>query len=145
MANQERSTARRIALQGLYQIDVQGESFISDTLQAFINESTDDPVVRDAAYFMAKAAWGFHAMADEWLNRLTTKWSVSRMAVVDRNILRLAAWELVNYPETPPKVVLDEAINMGKEFSTQDSGQFINGLLDALLREHLAMTGKTMS
>jgi N utilization substance protein B len=58
--------------------------------------------------------------------------------------LRLAAWELVNYPDTPPKVVLDEAINMGKEYSTADSGNFINGILDTLLREHLALTGRTV-
>ena len=56
----------------------------------------------------------------------------------------MGVWELINYPQTPAKVVLDEAINMGKEFSTADSGAFINGILDAVLKEHLAATGKTV-
>ena len=131
----ERSQARRIALQGLYQLDVQGDSFLIDGLQSFVDQATDEPRMREIAYFMAKAAWAFHATADQWLGRIADKWPVYRMAVVDRNILRLAAWELMNYPETPPKVVLDEAISMGKEFSTADSGSFINGILDTLLKE----------
>ena len=143
----ERSQARRIALQGLYQLDVQGDSFLSagvEGLQGFIDQATEDPRVREIAYFMAKSAWAFRATADEWMGRIASKWPVYRMATVDRNILRLAAWELINYPDTPPKVVLDEAINMGKEFSTADSGNFINGILDTLLREHLALTGRTL-
>jgi N utilization substance protein B len=146
--NHERSQARRIALQGLYQLDVQGDSFMSAGpagLQGFVEGSTDDPKIRDLAYFMARSAWLFRATADAWMGRIAAKWPVYRMATVDRNILRLAAWELVNYPETPPRVVLDEAINMGKEFSTADSGNFINGILDALLKEHLANTGRTMT
>ena len=140
----ERSQARRIALQGLYQLDVQGEPYLADGLQGFVDQATEDPKVREIAYFMAKSAWAFHTTADTWLGRSAEKWPIHRMAVVDRNILRLAAWELVNYPQTPPKVVLDEAIDMGKEFSTADSGGFINGILDALLKELLANTGRKM-
>jgi transcription antitermination protein NusB len=142
--NYERSQARRIALQGLYQLDVQGESFLIDGLQAFVSEATDDPRVREIAVYMARSAWLFRATADEWLGRIAAKWPVYRMATVDRNVLRLATWELINYPQTPPKVVLDEAITIGKEFSTADSGNFINGILDALLKEHLAATGRTL-
>ncbi len=141
--NYERAQARRVALQGLYQLDVQGEPFLTDGLLAFVSEATDDPKVREIAAYMAKSAWLFRATADEWLGKIAAKWPVYRMATVDRNILRLAVWELINYPQTPPKVVLDEAINMGKEFSTADSGSFINGILDAVLKEHLAATGKT--
>lgn len=142
--NYERSQARRIALQGLYQLDVQGEPFLIDGLQAFISETTEDPSIREIAYFMAKSAWAYRESADQWIGRIASKWPVYRMATVDRNILRLAAWELVNYPDTPPKVVLDEAINIGKEYSTADSGNFINGILDAILKEHLAQTGRSL-
>jgi transcription antitermination factor NusB len=131
----ERATARRIALQALYQLDVQGDAFVHEGLKGFIDQASEEPRVRDIAYFMAKSAWAFRATADEWLGRIARDWPVHRMAVVDRNILRLAAWELVNYSETPARVVLDEAINMGKEFSTADSGNFINGILDALFKE----------
>ncbi len=139
----ERSHARRIALQALYQLDVQGDDFlVSNGLSDFIAEASDDPKIRDLAYFMAKSAWQFRETTDQWLGRLAEKWPVYRMPTVDRNILRLAAWELTNYAATPPKVVLDEAINIAKEFSTADSASFINGILDALLREHLAHTAK---
>lgn len=143
--NIERTQARRIALQALYQIDVQGEELITHGLLEFVAESSDDPKIRDISYFMAKSAWLFHTTADQWFTRLAEKWPVYRMATVDRNILRLATWELVNYPQTPPKVVLDEAINLAKEFSTADASSFINGLLDTILKEHLAATGKTLT
>jgi len=137
--------ARRIALQGLYQLDVQGEAFLlSNGLAEFAAEASDDPQVREIAVFMARSAWQFHPTADQWFGRLAEKWPVHRMPIVDRNILRLGAWELVNYPETPAKVALDEAINLAREFSTAESPAFVNGLLDALLREHLAATGRTL-
>jgi len=143
--NTERSNARRIALQAMYQLDVQGEDFLIHGLTEFINETTEDPKTRELALFMARGAWIFHKQADEWFGRLAEKWPVYRMATVDRNVLRLAAWELTNYPNTPPRVVLDEAINLGKEFSTADSGAFVNGVLDSLLKEHLALTGRAMT
>lgn len=140
----ERSQARRLALQALYQVDVQGPEFLDHSLSDFIAESTNDPKIREIAWFMAKSTWIFHETADVTFGRLAKDWSVHRMATVDRNILRLAAWELLNYSATPPKVVLDEAINLAKEFSTADSPAFINGLLDALLKEHLAETGRPL-
>ena len=139
----ERSQARRIALQVLYQLDVQGDCFLDEGLVPFVNETTNDPKVREIAGFMARSAWKFRDTADEWIGRIAAKWPVYRMATVDRNVLRLACWELINFPQTPPKVVLDEAINIGKEYSTADSGNFINGIMDALLREHLAQTGRS--
>jgi len=135
----EQAQARRIALQGLYQADAQGEEFLrggAEGWQGFVEQATNDLKIRELASYMVREAWAYHAKADEWMTRLVPKWPVHRMAVVDRNILRLAAWEMINRPETPPKVVLDEAINMGKEFSTADSGGFINGVLDAILKEH---------
>ena len=140
----ERSLARRIALQALYQLDVQGAGYLDEGLGGFVDSASEEPKVREMAAFMARSAWAYHATADEWLGRIASKWPVYRMAVVDRNILRLATWELVNYPGTPPKVVLDEAISMGKEFSTADSGSFINGIMDTLLKEHLSQTGRTL-
>ena len=143
--HQQKAHARKIALQALYQLDVQGEEFmVSNGMAEFVAESTDDVDVRELAMFMARSAWAFHPTADQWFGRLAEKWPVHRMPVVDRNILRLAAWEIVNYGATPAKVALDEAINLAKEFSTADSSAFINGLLDALLKEHLAQTGKTL-
>jgi transcription antitermination factor NusB len=138
----ERSEARRVALQALYQLDVQGEEYLVDGVQGFIEQATEVPRVRELAYGMTKGAWGYRATADAWLGRIAPQWPVYRMAVVDRSILRLAIWELVNVAEVPPKVALDEAIRLGKEFSTAESGSFVNGIMDAVLREHLKATGK---
>jgi N utilization substance protein B len=140
----ERQAARRIALQGLYQLDVQGDDLLREGLAEFISEATDDPKVRDMALVMARSAWVDRASADLLFGKFAEKWPIHRMATVDRNILRLAAWELTNVPDTPPKVVLDEAINIAREYSTADSPPFINGILDAVLREHLARTGQTL-
>lgn len=141
--NAERAAARRLALQAMYQVDVQGAEFLDNDLRQFVAESSEDPRVREIAAFMTASAWKFRETADAWLGRLASKWPVYRMPPVDRNILRLAVWEMVNYSQTPAKVVLDEAINMAKEFSTAESGTFINGVLDAVLKEHLAETGKS--
>lgn len=103
-------------------------------LQEFAAEAAEDPRVRDLAVYMAREAGGYAATADIWLDRLTPQWPVSRMATVDRNILRLSVWELA-HRDTPPLVVLDEAIEMAREFSTADSPSFVNGVLDVVLKE----------
>jgi N utilization substance protein B len=81
-------------------------------------------------------------MIDERLERLAPQWPPRRQPGVDRSLLRLAVWELTN-ADTPPKVVIDEAIELAKKFSTEQSPAFINGVLDAVLREHRTMIGET--
>ncbi len=136
----KRSTSRRVALQAIYQAEVQGNDFIAQMLPEFINQTTDDNDVRQLATLMACGAWDYREGADQWASRLIPRWTLSRLAAVDRNILRLALWELTHQPNTPGKVVLDEAINMAKEYSTEDSSGFINGVLDAALKQHTALT-----
>ena len=134
--NEKRSASRRIALQAIYQAEVQGDTFIAQMLPTFISQATDDNDVRQLATLMACGAWDYRNDADEWAGRLIPRWTITRLAAVDRNILRLALWELTHQPQTPGKVVLDEAINMAKEYSTEDSSAFINGVLDAALKQH---------
>ena len=138
--NEKRSAARRIALQAIYQAEVQGDTFIAQMLPTFISQATDDNDVRQLATLMACGAWDYRNDADEWAGRLIPRWTITRLAAVDRNILRLALWELTHQPQTPGKVVLDEAINMAKEYSTEDSSGFINGVLDAALKQHNLLT-----
>ena len=138
--NEKRSASRRIALQAIYQAEVQGDTFIVQMLPTFISQATDDNDVRQLATLMACGAWDYRNDADEWAGRLIPRWTITRLAAVDRNILRLALWELTHQPQTPGKVVLDEAINMAKEYSTEDSSGFINGVLDAALKQHNLLT-----
>ena len=73
---------------------------------------------------------------DAWVERLAPQWPPRRQPGVDRSILRLAVWELTS-TDTPPKVVIDEAIELAKTFSTENSPAFVNGVLDAVLKEQL--------
>ncbi len=72
---------------------------------------------------------------DRLLQRHSKNWRLDRMAWVDRNVLRLAAYELMFKKETPPKVVINEAIDLGKKFGSAESGSFINGILDSIHHE----------
>jgi transcription antitermination factor NusB len=125
-----RRRARELALQALFQLDVQGEPF-ADELTQFLRNSCDQPDVRDFARRLTEGAWQHRVEADALLNKLTVRWSVDRMAMADRNILRMGIYQLLHCREIPPRVVINEAIELGKRYSTADSPQFINGLLDA--------------
>ena len=103
------------------------------------HDESEDPVMRQAALDLAGGAWEQRQAADRWVERLAPKWPSHRQPPVDRAILRLGVYELISTP-TPPKVVIDEAIEMAKHFSTAHSPAFINGVLDAILKEHQALT-----
>lgn len=72
------------------------------------------------------------AAVDEAIRKASTNWRLERMARVDRNILRLGAWELMNHPEVPRAVILDEAVELAKRFGSEESGAFVNGVLDRI-------------
>ena len=88
---------------------------------------------------MANDAWTARDLSDEWIARLAPQWPPKRQPGVDRAILRLAVWELTATP-TPPRVVIDEAIELAKSFSTEQSPGFINGVLDAVHKEAEKLT-----
>ena len=125
-------------MQVLFLWDSNGEQD-ADLARRIVDEGTDDPTVRPAALEMAQGTWEQRASIDQQVERLAPQWPPRRQPGVDRNLIRLAIWELTN-AQTPPKVVLDEAIELAKKFSTEQSPAFINGVLDAVLREHLALT-----
>jgi N utilization substance protein B len=88
---------------------------------------------------LASGAWEQRELSDLRIERFAPQWPVRRQPGVDRGILRLAMYEL-NNTDTPPKVVLDEAIELAKAFSTEQSPAFINGVLDAVLKENIMLT-----
>ena len=98
-----------------------------------------DDETRREGLKMAGDAWAVREAMDKWIERLAPQWPPRRQPGVDRGILRLAAWEMTA-GQTPPKVVIDEAIELAKSFSTEQSPGFINGVLDSLLREYQEMT-----
>lgn len=132
-----RRKIRELAMQALFAWDAHGSADAA-MAQEVLESGSDDAAVRRQAMDMAQGAWDQRATIDAQLERLAPQWPPRRQPSVDRNILRIAVWELTN-SQTPPKVVLDEAIELAKIFSTEQSAAFVNGVLDAVLREHLAL------
>ena len=128
-----REQARQIALQALYQLDVRHEDLGPEIVE-FLRESTQEPEVYFFARRLTEGAWGWQAEADKLIREAADNWRLERMAVVDRNILRLAAYEIAQCDDIPPRVAIDQAIELAKRFSAGESGAFVNGILDRILR-----------
>jgi N utilization substance protein B len=135
----KRRKIRELAMQLLFAWDANGTADDVAT-QQMIADGSDDDEVRRESLAMAKGTWEQREMIDPRVERLAPQWPPRRQPGVDRNLLRLAVWELTNLP-TPPKVVIDEAIELSKEYSTEQSASFVNGVLDAILKENQALTG----
>ena len=130
---------RRLAFQVLYQLDARGErdaAVIREGIQVeeYPSLSAKD---RERACELAGAAYAARADADRVMLELAPTWPSHRQAAVDRAILRLAHFEMVS-GRTPPKVAVNEAVELAKEFSTDKSPGFVNGLLDKVLKRVLA-------
>jgi N utilization substance protein B len=131
---------RELAMQVLFVGDAHGQAD-AEMARSTVEGGSDDHDVRRDAIDMAGGAWEQRATSDAWVERLAPQWPVRRQPGVDRAILRLAVYELGN-ADTPPKVVIDEAIELAKEFSTEQSPGFVNGVLDAVLKERRTLTGE---
>ena len=132
-----RTRARELAMQGLYQLEVQGPDLL-ERLGQFFSEAESDEFVRDLALSWTRGAWENLAQCDELITASAIKWQLKRLSAVDKGILRLAVYQLKFCPDIPPKVVINEAIELAKKFSTEKSSAFVNGVLDAVLKKHLA-------
>ena len=120
-------------MQVLYQLDVQGPEFI-DQLRSFVHDFADDDLVRNLAIEWAEATWKSVIACDNLITSAAIKWDMSRLSPVDKAILRLSAYQMKFCPEIPNKVVINEAIEIAKTFSGEQSPRFVNGVLDAILR-----------
>jgi N utilization substance protein B len=136
-----RRQARETTLQMLYMCDICGfePAEARDLLLAKIKLSGNGQTF---ALDLFEGTWRRKEYLDELITRYAENWEMDRMAVIDRNILRLATFEIANMPETPISVIIDEAVEIAKKYSTQDSGKFVNGILDKLklIREQAPKT-----
>ena len=126
-------------MQTLFLWDTNGARDV-DLARPILEEGTADDEVRRGALEMASGAWEQREAIDQRVERVAPQWPPRRQPPVDRNLIRQAVWELTS-TDTPPKVVIDEAIELAKKFSTEQSPSFVNGVLDAVLREHQTVTG----
>jgi N utilization substance protein B len=124
-----RSRAREVALQVLYQRDHNAQ-VDEETVRQFLQRRLREPELQQFAETLYRGVLEHRTEIDQRLAQVAENWSVERMAAVDRNILRLAAFELLCQPETPTKVILDEAIELAKRYGSAESPAFVNGLLD---------------
>ncbi len=127
----KRTRSRELALQFLYQLDLCGPEALTG-LKAFVESEERDRSTADFARSLVMGVVEDREAIDERIRSVAHNWDIARMAVIDRNVLRLATYELVHCPDIPPKVSINEAIELGKRFSTQNSGGFINGILDKI-------------
>src|SRR5207248_409484 len=131
-----RRKARECALQMLFAADV-SETRADDLVRTYWTELGDADVEETAREFATRLAVGTLAHLTELDERIKSRaehWRISRMAIVDRNILRLAVYEFLHEP-TPRTVAINEALEIARRFSTYEATQFINGILDAIKRD----------
>ncbi|HCO95401.1 MAG TPA: transcription antitermination factor NusB [Phycisphaerales bacterium] len=131
-----RTRARELTMQALYQLDVQGPDML-EHLGQFFREANPDDFVRKLASDWSKGTWENLEQCDELITGSTIKWQFTRLSPVDKSILRLAVYQLKFCPDIPPKVVINEAIELAKKYSTDKSPAFVNGVLDAVLKKIL--------
>ncbi len=127
----KRTRARELALQSLYQLDLRGEEFLAEA-RNFLRDQEADKTAREFALSLVQGTAHNSDEIDRVIREVAQNWDIERMAVIDRNVLRMATYELLHCKDIPPKVAINEAIELGKRYSTQNSGGFINGVLDRI-------------
>jgi N utilization substance protein B len=131
MGNRRQSRER--ALQILFQLDIHGK--IGEWLEDFWVQHPVSAEIKAFAETLVDGVTANRAELDKLIGLHATNWKVSRMPVVDRNILRAALYELIWMPEVPAKVTVNEAIELAKRFADDETKKFVNGVLDKILKE----------
>jgi len=128
-----RHQAREAALGALYLWEM-GRTDPAQALSTFFDEHAPDATesVREFASEIVLGTAAESAALDALISQHSAHWRVERLAVIDRLILRMAVWELQHLGDTPPAVVMNEALELARTFSTDDSVRFVNGVLDAI-------------
>ena len=130
-----RRKARELALQMLFQHDMSGNE-PDMILTTFDDLQKSKPNTREFATKIFRGTVSHLTEIDDMIQAQAENWRLSRMAVVDRNIIRMSVYEFLHENDTPKLVIIDEAIEIAKKFGTQKSSQFINGILDGILKRY---------
>ena len=130
-----RRQSREAAVQILYQRDINPHEVLDDAVRRFWAEQDYPDDVRGFAEKLARGALEKREAVDEQIRRVAENWDIDRIAAVDRNVLRLAIYEMMFCEDIPPVVSINEAVDIAKKFSTKDSGKFVNGILDRIRKE----------
>jgi transcription antitermination factor NusB len=136
MRADRRTYARELAMQALYQLDVQGQDLLPRLRREFFQETQAEDFICTLADDWTRGTWEHLDACDQLISASIIRWQFSRLSPVDKSILRLSVYQLRFCQDIPPKVVINEAIELAKKFSTDKSPGFINGVLDAVLRKN---------
>jgi N utilization substance protein B len=126
-----RTRARELALQFLYTLDVRGREAL-DELDEFLRNSKASQEAMEFVRDVVEGVLRHQQEIDARIREIATNWKLERIATVDRNVLRIATYELLYKEDVPPRVAINEAIELGKRYSTAQTGAFLNGILDRM-------------
>ena len=133
----KRTLAREYALQLLYQLDITSDAPESalDNFWSNLKDKEIDAILKEFSSSLVKGVMENLEEIDEKIARYAANWQLKRMAVVDRNIMRMGCFELLYRDDIPPKVSINEAVELAKKFSGLESGKFVNAILDKVKLE----------
>ncbi|MEJ2728017.1 MAG: transcription antitermination factor NusB [Deltaproteobacteria bacterium] len=126
-----RRRARELSMQALFYMDANQDAS-PQMLERFCENFPPPKKVRPFFMKLVNGVLKAKPQIDTLIERFSRNWSVQRMACVDRNVMRIAVFEMLFCSDIPPKVSINEAIDIGKKFGTEDSGAFINGIIDSI-------------
>ena len=138
-----RRQARELAMQALFYMDMRKNVSV-DMLERFCGNFEPPKKLRPFFLHLVNGVLEAKDELDALIERFSKNWDIKRMSCVDRNVMRIAVFELLYCDDIPPKVSLNEAVDVGKKFGTEDSGAFINGIMDSI-RIELEREGRLKS
>ncbi len=135
----DRRKSRELALQALFALDL-SKTDSGPQMDDFLEQHGEDLSEPPRLFFqtLVEGVLENREKIDTLLDQWAKNWKISRMPAVDRNIMRIAVFEMLNLPDIPSSVSINEAVEIGKKFGTRDSGPFINGVLDRIRAQHEA-------
>ncbi len=128
----KRSKARESVLQILYQIDITGDP-VESVLNQYWQSKNRNPEVIEFANEIIRGTIEHLSEIDAIISQYSENWEIGNMPIIDRNILRFAIYEILYMDDIPPKVTIDEAVELANNFGAPNSGKFINGVLDKIM------------
>ncbi|OGX24631.1 MAG: transcription antitermination factor NusB [Omnitrophica WOR_2 bacterium RIFCSPHIGHO2_01_FULL_48_9] len=136
-----RTQARDCALKILYQADITKRDVVLVSEGFWNAEESVDKEVREFSHRLVVGVGKHMNAIDEMISKYATNWQLKRMAIIDRNVLRLGAFELLFAPDIPPKVTINEAVELAKKYGDLESSKFVNGILDKIHKVEVVPQG----
>ncbi len=130
-----RSRGREVALQVLYQVEQNGGTSPAEIRRFIDRRLLGDKALREFTEGLTQGVKDHQAKIDALISEVAENWRIDRMAAIDRNILRLGVYEMLYRSDIPPKVAINEALELAKRYSTAQSSRFVNGILDRILQQ----------